>query len=46
MNTIENSPVTDDDQYRTCPRCRGTGFADQYEEEICTTCWGDCEVPA
>jgi DnaJ-class molecular chaperone len=27
-----------------CPRCHGKGYDDEYEEVVCTTCWGECEV--
>lgn len=40
----QNGPVTDDDAYRVCPRCDGDGWADEYEGEVCATCWGDGEI--
>ena len=43
---ISNSPIpTDDDEVLVCPTCDGDGFDDEYDEVLCSRCWGMGEVP-
>jgi hypothetical protein len=45
MSKIQwNGPV-EDDNAEECPRCDGSGFEDEFSDEICRECLGTCEVP-
>ena len=43
MRIPNNGPLEGETQ--VCPRCKGTGFTDQYDEDVCLTCLGEGEVP-
>lgn len=46
MKVLYRGPVSpdSDEEMRICPQCKGDGYSDEYDEEVCGRCWGEGEV--
>jgi DnaJ-class molecular chaperone len=44
MKVLYRGPTSLDEETKECPRCKGDGFEDEYDGEVCRRCWGDGEV--